>query len=133
MADRNVAPTCRRPLGAKAGIVSKLTARKAKDEPRVVHIRRRNRDSRHIADNRLVCTAETTDVLDVVTDGVPSAIHAHFTGILAGESNDELFNEDTIFPITGDGVTRLAKEFFRSAAYESTDSSIRNVLAVKSS
>ena len=51
------------------------------------------------------------DVLDVVTDGAPSAIHAHCTGILAGESNDELFNENTIFPITGD-VTRLAQEFF---------------------
>ena len=47
----------------------------------------------------------------MVTDGVHSAIHAHFTDILAGESNDELFNEDTIFPITG-YVTREAQEFF---------------------
>ena len=103
----NVATTCRLPLGVKTGNVSKLTARKAKDRPRVVRIRRRSRDSRHVADNFLVCPAETTDVLDVVTDGAPPAIHAHFTDILAGESNDELFNEDTIFPITGD-VTRLA-------------------------
>ena len=109
VADRNVAPTCRRPLGAKTGNVSKLMARKAKDRPRVVRIRRCSCDSQHIVDNRLVCTVQTTDVLDVLTDGVPSAIHAHFTGILAGESNDELLNEDTIFPITGHGVTRLAQ------------------------
>ena len=69
-------------LGAKTGNVSKLTARKAKDRPRVVRIRRRSRDSRHIVDNRLVCTAETTDVLDVVTDGVllgcnSCALHGH--------------------------------------------------------
>ena len=61
----------------------------------------------------MVCAVETADVLDVITNAVFSAVHAHFTGIPAGESNDKLFNEDTIFPITGDGVTRLAQEFLQ--------------------